>query len=309
MQNQGSISRILATAGVSLLFSGCASLTPYEEAIESLPEDRLLEIDGQRIHVEQAGSGEPLLLLHGFAASTYTFRKLLPRLAKRYRVVAIDLNGFGYTERPHEAKAYTPYGQLQAITKVMDSLGLGRATVLGHSYGATLALLLAETEPSRVQSLILISPVAEFEKPPWYMRFGPGRTFTYWMIRGMLSRPEQFREVFSNSYYQREKLTSEVSEAYRQRLLIEGLPAAFRGFSEGIRNGDTLEISFDKIEVSTLVLAGRHDRIQNLEKCRRVADSLTYAELEILEASGHSAPEEEPEAASSAILEFLEGSQ
>jgi len=306
MQDKNSNLRTLAIAG-GALFSlvSCAPLISYEEAIEAIPENRLLEVDGQRVHVEQAGSGEPLLLLHGLVASTYAFRELMPRLAKHYRVVAIDLNGFGYTERPHEVKAYTPHGQLQVITKVMDLLGLHRVTVLGHSYGATLALLLAETEPDRVQSLILISPVADFEKPPWFLRFESGRTLVYWTIRGMLSHPEQFREILSNSYYQQEKLTSEVSEAYRQRLLIEGLPSAFYGFTEGVGNGDPLEISFAKIKVPVLVLAGRHDSIQDLERCRRVMDNLPNAELAILEASGHSAPEEEPEAVSSAILKFL----
>jgi pimeloyl-ACP methyl ester carboxylesterase len=296
-------------AGVSFFFFGCTPLTPYEAAIEPLPEECLLDIDGQRIHVEQAGKGEPLLLLHGFAASTYAFRKVLPRLATRYRVVAIDLNGFGYTERPNQANAYTPDGQLQSIIGVMDALGLDRATVLGHSYGATLALLLGETQPHRVQSLILISPATEFERPPWYLRFGLGRTVVYWKIREMLSRPERFREILSNAYHQQEILTVAVAEAYRQRLLIEGLSVAFYGFSAGLGNGDPLEIGFANITVPVLVLAGRHDTITDLAKCRRVADKLPDGKLAILEASGHSAPEEEPEAVSAAVLEFLENAQ
>ena len=53
---------------------GCASLRPYTEILEEIPEERIVEFEGQKIYVEQRGSGSPLLLLHGFAASAYSFR-------------------------------------------------------------------------------------------------------------------------------------------------------------------------------------------------------------------------------------------
>ncbi len=291
------------------LFPGCASLTPYEEIVTRLPSERLIEIGGRRIHVEQRGSGEPLLLLHGFAASTYSFRDITPLLAEPFRVVAIDLNGFGFTERPEHPDAYTPAGQLETVTGVMDALGIERCAVAGHSYGAALALLLAAREPERVRGLALISPSADVEKPPWYLRSAPGRLFAYGMVRALLSRPEKFREILGNAFHQEEKLTPEVAEAYRERLLVEGLPAAFRGFSDAMQDGNALAADLVHVRSPTLVVAGRHDAVVSLEHCRRVADTIPNTELLILENSGHSGPEEEPEAVAAAITRLFESTE
>ena len=97
-------------------------MQPYAEAVRGLPTGRLLEIDGQQISVERAGQGPPLVLLHGFGESTLSFAAVLPELAKRFAVVAIDLNGFGYTERPRDRESYTLAGQERLVLRVLDRL-------------------------------------------------------------------------------------------------------------------------------------------------------------------------------------------
>ncbi len=139
-----------------LLAPGCVSMQPYAEAVRELPEGRLLEIDGRRISVEQAGQGPPLVLLHGFGESTLAFAPVIPELAKRFAVVAIDLNGFGFTERPKDRASYTLAGQARLVLSVLDRLGLDRVRLAGHSYGGGLALYLAARHPERIDRLLLI---------------------------------------------------------------------------------------------------------------------------------------------------------
>ncbi|MEX2579890.1 MAG: alpha/beta hydrolase [Verrucomicrobiales bacterium] len=157
---------------------GCSSLKPYHEVLLSVPANEIVEIEGQRVHVEQAGRGEPLVMLHGFAGSTFEFRKLVPLLSRDHRTVAIDLNGFGYTERPVSPAAYTPEGQLAMIDAVLEKLGISRFHLLGHSYGGSLSLLMAKNEPGRVKSLTLISPATDFGEPPFILKTINGRKFT-----------------------------------------------------------------------------------------------------------------------------------
>ncbi|MEZ5277068.1 MAG: alpha/beta hydrolase [Opitutaceae bacterium] len=228
------IIRLMSLAALSLL-PGCVSLTPYREAVAALPGDQLVEVDGRRVHVEVTGAGRPVVLLHGFAASTFSFQKLAPLLAEHHRVVAIDLNGFGFTERPARTEPYTPDGQVRMVLSVLDHLGVGQATVVGHSYGAALAMVLAADFPDRVDRLVLISPAAEFEKPPWYLRVAPGRLLAYGMVRALLSSPDRFRRTLGMAYHRKDLLTSEIAEAYRERLLIEGLGDAFRGFGAAMQ--------------------------------------------------------------------------
>ncbi len=107
--------------------------------------------------MEERGSGPPLLLLHGFAASTDSFHRLIPRLSDHLRVVALDY-GFGYTERPEDRDDFGIEAQLDLIRHVMDAKKMGACTVLGQSYGGTLALLLAQTDPRRVERLYWSAP-------------------------------------------------------------------------------------------------------------------------------------------------------
>ena len=136
--------------------SGCVTMQPYAEAVRELPAGRLLEIDGQRISVEQAGKGSPLVLLHGFGESTLSFAARPAGAREHYAVVAIDLNGFGYTERPSDRASYTLAGQERLVLAVLDRLHLDRVRLAGHSYGGGLALFLAARHPERIERLLLI---------------------------------------------------------------------------------------------------------------------------------------------------------
>lgn len=291
---------------LAFFVAGCASLTPYKDIREELPKNSLLSIDGQRVHVQQAGRGDPIILLHGFAASTFSFHKLTPILSQQYRVIAIDLNGFGYTERPEKREDFSPSGQVAMVKGVMEKLNIESATFVGHSFGATLSLLMLQSEPDLVRRLVLISPPdVNGPPPPGWIRNAVGRKIAYGATRWVLSRPERFKTILGGAYHRKEVLTPEVSEAYRKRLLVEGLDRAFNAFARQATAGGEIELSLEQIENPTLVLAGKQDRIVPLEHCRAVAEGIPNARLIVLDQSGHSSPEEQPESVARAILEFL----
>lgn len=291
-----------------LSLAGCSSLTPYGQAIGQLPRADFVSYRGRLVHVEERGAGPPLLLLHGFAASTYSFRSLTPRLAEQFRVVALDYYGFGYTERPKHLNDFGIEAQLDLVRHVMDAKRMGRATVLGHSYGGTLALLLAQTDPDRVESLVLVSAMADFSAPPpWWLRTPVGRWVGYPAARLVLSSPERFRSALGRAYYNKEVLTSEVSEAYRRRLLVEGLKETYFAFTSAMGSGKAPGLELPKIKEPTLVVAGRNDVIVPPGQMEHLAEALPAARLLFLEQSGHSSPEEEPASLSQAICEFAKG--
>jgi pimeloyl-ACP methyl ester carboxylesterase len=289
----------------SLLLPGCGSLAPYEDIAAGLPADRLIQIDGQRVHVERWGdSGPHLVLLHGFAASTYSFHKLGPLLGKDHRVVAIDLNGFGYTERPAGPEAYSIDGQVRMITGVCEQLDISRAHLVGHSFGGQLALQIADRHPERVERLVLISPPTDLGEVPWPLRFGAVREALYPAVRFVVAKPARFRKILAGAYHQEKVLTDEVVEAYRQRLAIEGLRHAYRGFGQSLSandDGDAIPTPGEPV----LIIAGLHDTVVPLAEIRKFAAGLPGAELRILEHSGHSSPEEEPDALAEIMARFL----
>lgn len=301
--------RLLLFLSTSLTMLGCASLTPYSEVVDQLPPDNLVSIDGQKIHVEQSGdtSSEetPIVLLHGFAASTVAFRKITPQLSARRRVIALDLNGFGYTERPSNEEQYRIDVQCETILKVADAIGIDTFDLVGHSYGGALSMFLAAEFPERVQHLVLISPMAEFAPPPCYLRNPIGRAAGYGIVRALISSPKTFQKTMQGAYFQKDQFSLEDSESYRSRLLVEGIGDAYRGFGAVMSSGEEVRFPFEKIQSPTLVLAGRHDEIVPIEQSQRVASEIKDAELVILESSGHSSPEEQPTEVANRISEFL----
>lgn len=127
------------------------------EAAPSLPvtQSKVIEVMGHHMRYLTAGEGEPVLLLHGLADHAETWSRMLPRLARRYRVVAPDLLGCGLSDKP--PITYTLWEQAIYLRYLLDAAGVERAHVVGHSLGGGLALHLYFQYPERVRDLALIA--------------------------------------------------------------------------------------------------------------------------------------------------------
>jgi pimeloyl-ACP methyl ester carboxylesterase len=284
------------------------ALRPYAEAIRGLPPERLLSLDGQRVHLWRRGAGQALVLLHGLAASSYSFRELAPRLEGEFELVAIDLNGFGLTERPRDPARYGLEGQAALVAGVLDRLGLASADLLGHSFGAAVAATLAKQQPDRFRRLVFVSPAATFDRLPWYLRLRPGQEALFRIARGLLSDPERYRRVAGRAFHRPEAFPSEASEVYRSHLLVEGLRDTWFGFLREMRDPSFPGAAYDGLRHPALVLAGGEDRIVPVRKCEALLGRLPSARLEVLEDCGHSAPEEKPDELAAILRRFLLGS-
>ncbi|MBK8459037.1 MAG: alpha/beta hydrolase [Micropruina sp.] len=118
-------------------------------------EHRFVELPGLRVHVAEAGAGEPLILLHGFPEHWWGWRKVIPALAEHYHLVAPDLRGAGWTDAP--GHGYTE-GQLVAdVVALLDTLGLDRVHLVGLDIGGILGYRLCLDHPERVRRFICIA--------------------------------------------------------------------------------------------------------------------------------------------------------
>ena len=122
------------------------------------PAGQFLEIDGVRLHYVERGSGPPLVLLHGNGSMIQDFESsgLIDLAAKNYRVIVFDRPGFGHSDRPRNV-VWTPAAQAELINSALQRLGVSHAIVLGHSWGASVAVALALKHPKLVQGLVLAS--------------------------------------------------------------------------------------------------------------------------------------------------------
>jgi len=286
-----------------------APLIPYEEAVANIDPSRLPSVDGRRIHVREEGTGPPLVMLHGIAASSYSFRDVIPELARGRRVVAIDLDGHGYTERPRAPNAYRIENQAETIVRVLDVLGIGSAAILGHSYGGAVAAVAAEARPERFSRVVLVCPASRSDRPPWYVRTWPGRQIAYWAVRALLSDPERFRRLSLQSFHRESVFPDEVAEVYRNMMRIEGLRSALAGFAAAVGESGFPEVPFDSLRQPTLVVTAEKDAVVPPASCRELAGRIPDAELVEAPECGHSVAEERPGEFVAIVNRFLDSSR
>ena len=117
-----------------------------------------IEVGGVSLHVVDEGSGSPVLLLHGFPDSSALWRHQIPALVDAgHRVIAPDLRGFGASDRPDGVAAYAMPTLLADVLGILDAVGVERADVVGHDWGAGLGWVLASLAPQRVQRYVPLS--------------------------------------------------------------------------------------------------------------------------------------------------------
>ena len=173
---------------------GGRPLTWLRLAADGLWSPRYVDVDGLRLCYREAGDGEPVVLIHGFRGSGRYWSGVAPRLAERARVVAPDLKGFGDSAKP--PRGYTLADHTATLRRFLAAVGVGPATLIGHSLGGVVALRLVADFPELVKRLVLITTpftgtvaqnVSEVRRAPMWIRLLALRPHTARWIVGLHS--------------------------------------------------------------------------------------------------------------------------
>lgn len=272
-----------------------------------MPDDEIVTVDGERIHVLDRGEGPAVVLLHGFGASAWSWRDVTPSLAEAgYRTVAVDLFGFGWTERTERLGAYTRQGQIELVLGVMDELGIERAHLVGHSYGGAIAQALAVQYPERLHSLVLVN-AARADYPIARRKavggIGPLNTL---FLRTLGLSMGSVRSALENSVADDSVVTDEMVRAYRDRLAIRGAGRAYTGLTRpGLDNGPP-PVDLADIKEPTLVVWGEEDTLIPVDPARERVQEIPNARFIALPNVGHLPMEEAPARLAQEIKSFLD---
>jgi len=276
------------------------------------PDSRFIEVNGITVHYKMAGSGRPaLVLLHGFAASTFSWRDVIGPMSEWGTVVAFDRPGFGLTERPLRwtgRSPYSPEAQPDLTVALMDALGIERAVLVGNSAGGTVALLTALTYPERVEALVLVDPAVYVRgmTPAWLRPFLNTPQMRH--LGPLLARQIQDWGVdFARSaWHNPEKLTPEIWEGYARPLRAENWDRALWEVTRASRPLG-LETRLGEVRVPVLVITGDDDRIVPTQQSVRLAGEIPGAQLVVIPECGHVPQEECPGPFLEAVEAFLRG--
>jgi pimeloyl-ACP methyl ester carboxylesterase len=259
------------------------------------------------LYYEEQGEGAPVLLLHGFGASTYTWRHVIPELAQTHRVIAVDLKGFGQSDKPFDER-YSVFDQAELIAQLIEDKDLRDLTVVGHSFGGGVALSLAleanERLGGRIARLVLLDSIAFPQQIPMFFRLLDVPLVSQVGVR-MVPPSVQTRVALQIAYYDDTKIDDEEVEIYAAPLkTAAGKHAIIHSARQIVpQDIDALSERYKTITLPTLILWCDHDRIVPLDVGLKLRRTLPNSTLRLVESCGHMPQEEQPET----TLKLLKG--
>ena len=308
---------------IAMISAAVVMLAPYLIPLPALelkdadtlagPAGRFITVNGIRSYIEEAGppGGPAVLLIHGMGGSTFAWRYTLPALAQNgYHAVAIDQTGLGLSDKQGVAD-YSHPAYAETVVRIMDTLGIPRAAVVGHSMGANVAAHLALSHPGRVEKLVIVDGyfvqkrLAVSRITDTMLRFPPFQRWARLALRTLL-RPDNVARILRSAYADPALVTREVVHGYARPLHTAGWDQSvleiFRDLGRSV-----LPAPLSSIKAPTLVIWGEDDRWVPLRKGKEFQQQFTGAELAVIPRAGHMPAEERPEVFNERLIGFLGG--
>ena len=293
------------------VLSGCITpnITRRETAVAITK--KYLTVDGVKLAYEEYGHGKPVLFLHGFGASSFSWRFVAQTLSKQLnrRCICLDLMGFGASEKPLD-ESYTLARQANLVSGFISKMEIESLSLVGHSYGGgvclTLVSQLSTSSPSSVNSIILVDTVCYPQQFPGFIKCL--RTpIIRWFALNFIPARMSARSILELCYASKEKVTNEAISEYSSALKSEGAHAALIATAENIipEEMDSLIRSYKSILMPTFILWGAKDRIIPLKLGKRLHSEIPASTMEILDNCGHVPQEEFPEETAKHLIAFF----
>jgi len=263
---------------------------------------RIVPCAPHRWHVQIKGSGPDMLLLHGAGASTHSWQHLIALLADRYRLIAVDLPGHGFTRMGARGRSRLP-DVAADLSKLITQEGWHPRIIVGHSAGAAVALQLAQSLPDGVDRVIAVNGALEsFKGPAGWLFPLMAKMLALNPLTGLLIA--QGNANVRRIIEQTGARLSDADLALYTRLMgtrahVDGTLAMMAQWSL-----DDLNRALPSITVPTLFIHGENDSAVPIRVAEKAADAMPDARLLRLAGVGHLAQEEAPEAVARAIAEF-----
>jgi pimeloyl-ACP methyl ester carboxylesterase len=263
---------IVAAIAIALAVAAIVNIYLAKKAErDNPPQGRFIDIDRVNLHFLDYGAGDPVVLFHGNGSMIQDFQSsgLVELLARKHRVIVFDRPGFGHSARPR-GTIWTPEAQADLLHRALQQIGIRSAIVLGHSWGASVALAFALRHPDSVNGLVLASgyyyPTLRLDvfllSGPAVPIIGDVISYTVAPIASRLLWPFLLRKIFA---------PSEVPDKFRAFPKEMALrPSQLRASAEEtallIPGAFALRPEYSKLKTRTIILAGEQDRLIDVDQ-------------------------------------------
>jgi pimeloyl-ACP methyl ester carboxylesterase len=283
---------VAAGLGLAASYFYVRKKTKQAEA-EFPPRGRFVTVDGVRLHYIERGTGPALVLIHGngVVANDFEHSGLLDRAAERYRVIAFDRPGFGYSQRPR-TRIWTPQAQARLLHHALQEIGVDSAIVVAHSWGTLVALSLALDVPDFVRGLVLLSgyyypsvrPDVPLQAGPAIPVVGDLMRYTVSpLISRMIWRPSEKAVFWPQPVSERFRAMPPWMAVRPQQLRASAADAALM-----VPAAAVLSKRYTELKMPVSILAGTKDKIADFShNSERLSERVPAAELQLLPGVGH----------------------
>lgn len=266
-----------------------------------------IDMDGLRLCYQETGSGETVLILPGLGTSIDFWQLNIPALATAHHVVALDLPGFGKSDKPNAS--YELRWICDRVIAFMNAKRLRRVSIIGGSLGGHLGLLLALEHPERVRRLVLMGSTGAWPEPNYLLNAGIKLFWNDWTVAHYLR--SQWPDIFPKLFQRETELTRSL---FRYQMAVRAVAARYA--SQGRASSRVLRSIFyttcrdrlGEIRIPVLLVWGQHDQIHPVEDGLYMASQLPDAQLVIVPDAGHEAMIDQPEFFNETVLAFLRSS-
>jgi pimeloyl-ACP methyl ester carboxylesterase len=278
----------------------------YDEAVKQFAKGKIITVDNKKVHYIEKGNGRPVILIHGFLYNTAMWNKNIDDLSKKFKVYAIDLWGWGYSQRlAKDSYSFDLYSR--QVIGFMNALRIPRASLVGQSMGGGISVYTAAHHPDRIDRLILVAPaVIPYDLPL------DARIFKLPFVgEFMLSIPgdslliNNLKNIF---FYDKSIVTDEYAAEVLRPSHIKGTHAGALYVHRYMLVPPVVEKEAKMLAAMNkpiLIIHGRNDRAVPLDRSEELTKMWKTAKLVIFEKAGHCPHDEHSEKFNRLALEFL----
>jgi pimeloyl-ACP methyl ester carboxylesterase len=284
---------------------GCISF--HRGPMTGEPTASYAQIQGARIRYVDTAEQAPAeakkpvaVMVHGFASAIEAWTDVIPEVRKTHRVVALDLKGFGWSDRPEGD--YSPQAQARIVFALLEKLGIERASWIAHSWGSSIALAAAIMQPAKVRRLALYDAWVYEEQLPVFFQWARASVVGESMFASFYKQRTEDRLLLA--FHDRKYVSEPLLEAVEAALERPGTVAAALAAVRGQRFAE-MQSKYKSVTQPALLLWGREDRVATASYGERLARDLPKARLVTYPLCGHFPMIEAKEASNRDLVAFL----
>ena len=271
-----------------------------------MTSSRYITANALNLHYLEAGEGDPILLLHGFPTNAHLYRNIIPTLATTHRVIALDLPGYGLSDKPLDAR-YNFRFFTDTLNAFLDALDIPTTNLVVHDLGGPVGVYWAVHNPGRVNSIVLLNTLV-YPETSWAVKLFL-LSLRIPRLRDFVVSPKGIVGAMKLGVVHKERLNREVLTPYtapfeapaaRKALIKAGSGLSIKGLAQ-------IKKKLPSLEGPLRLIYGENDRIlpDVAKTMRRIQRDCPTAELTALPGCGHFLQEDDPQRVADLIAEFF----